>query len=81
MNFCTLQGFLKPGESNERRCDSAESLEMRMCAINNVINPKSDILIMKDNELNSDLKNVVQLKPQSMKVQLRIGEEEAIFIM
>lgn len=81
MNLCALQDFLKSGESDERRCDSAESLEMRKCDGKNVINHKPDTAMWKNNELNNDLKNVVQLKPQAMKVQLRIGEEEIIYIM
>lgn len=36
---------------------------------------------MKENELNSDLKNVVQLKPQSLKVKLRVGEEDLDFMV
>lgn len=81
MNVFTLQDFLKPGESHERRCDTVESLEMRNCKTENVINPKPNILTLKDNDLNSDLRNVVQLKPQRINVTLRVGEEELIFIM
>lgn len=72
----TLQGFLNSGESDTYRCDSAESLRIRNCQSENVINPRNDAILMKDNDLNSDPGNVVQLKPQSLKVQLRIGEEE-----
>ncbi|MCJ8729107.1 hypothetical protein PDJAM_G00102370 [Pangasius djambal] len=71
--WCKQQDFLKSGESDERRCDSAESLRMRECKSDDVINPKPDTITLKDNDLNSDPRNVVQLKPQSLKVKLRIG--------
>lgn len=54
---------------------------MRKCKRKHVIDPKPDTITMKDNDLNSDPLNVVQLKPQSLKVQLRVGEEEIVFIM
>ncbi|TTO63383.1 Integrin beta-7 [Bagarius yarrelli] len=65
--------FLKSGESDERRCDSVESLRIRMCNSEHIIDPKPSIFTMKDNKLNSDLANVVQLKPQSLRVKLRVG--------
>ncbi|KAI5109591.1 integrin beta-7 [Silurus meridionalis] len=68
-----LQDFLKYGESDERRCDSMDVLRKRNCTTNNVINPEPDIVKMKNNDLSSSSNNVVQLKPQSLKVQLRIG--------
>ncbi|KAK2858347.1 hypothetical protein Q7C36_006266, partial [Tachysurus vachellii] len=71
--WCKQKDFLKSGESDERRCDSAESLRMRSCQSENMIDPKPNIFIMKENELNSDLTNVVQLKPQSLNVKLRVG--------
>ncbi|XP_047669963.1 integrin beta-7 [Tachysurus fulvidraco] len=71
--WCKQKDFLKSGESDERRCDSAESLRMRTCQSENMIDPKPHSSIMKENELNSDLTNVVQLKPQSLKVKLRVG--------
>ncbi|XP_060776251.1 integrin beta-7 [Neoarius graeffei] len=71
--WCKQEGFLNSGESDTYRCDSAESLRIRNCQSENVINPRNDAILMKDNDLNSDPGNVVQLKPQSLKVQLRIG--------
>ncbi|XP_017334957.1 integrin beta-7 isoform X1 [Ictalurus punctatus] len=71
--WCKQLDFLNSGDSDERRCDSAESLKMRKCKRKHVIDPKPDTITMKDNDLNSDPLNVVQLKPQSLKVQLRVG--------
>ncbi|KAF7712002.1 hypothetical protein HF521_001013 [Silurus meridionalis] len=71
--WCKQQDFLKYGESDERRCDSMDVLRKRNCTTNNVINPEPDIVKMKNNDLSSSSNNVVQLKPQSLKVQLRIG--------
>lgn len=74
-----MQGFLKLGESDERRCDSAESLRTRMCE--SVIDPKAEVFTRKNNDLNSDLTNVVQFRPQALKVQLRIGEKDVLLFM
>lgn len=74
MNLCALQIFLNDGESNERRCGTSDFLKIRNCSSENIINPKAKISIKKNNDLNSDIKNVVQLKPQNIKVQLRVGE-------
>lgn len=52
-----------------------------MSTCKSVIAPKPEVITMKDNDLNNDLANVVQLKPQSLKVKLRIGEEDLVFIM
>ncbi|KAB5583751.1 hypothetical protein PHYPO_G00099270 [Pangasianodon hypophthalmus] len=71
--WCKQQDFLKSGEADERRCDSVESLGMRKCKSDNVIYPKPETVTLKNNNLNSNPRNVVQLKPQSLKVKLRIG--------
>ncbi|XP_066520776.1 integrin beta-7 [Hoplias malabaricus] len=71
--WCKMQDFLKEGESNERRCDSLESLKTRMCE-GNIINKKADMIHVKDVKLNNNPENVVQLKPQSIEVKLRVGE-------
>lgn len=65
---------MEAGESNERRCDSVESLRARQCENRNVVDPLPDTISEKDNDLNSNLENVVQLKPQSVRVKLRVGE-------
>uniref|UniRef100_A0A4W4FSK2 Integrin beta n=1 Tax=Electrophorus electricus TaxID=8005 RepID=A0A4W4FSK2_ELEEL len=72
-NVWLMQAFLKPEESDERRCDSLKSLIDRNCAKSNVIDPRAETISMKDNQLNNDLENVVQLRPQSIKVKLRVG--------
>ncbi|XP_051986141.1 integrin beta-7-like isoform X2 [Xyrauchen texanus] len=72
--WCTQTGFLKSGESNERRCDTPESLQTRSCKEEYVINPvKHPKTYMKNNDLSSDAENVVQLKPQNVKIKLRVG--------
>ncbi|XP_012678392.2 integrin beta-7-like isoform X2 [Clupea harengus] len=72
--WCKQKDFLKPGEANERRCDSAESLQSRKCANGQMINPKSPPEVKKDRELSSTKENVIQLKPQSIHLKLRIGQ-------
>lgn len=70
-----MQDFLKSGESNERRCDSPESLKARSCREDNVINPVEHPLIhVKNSDLSNDIENVVQLKPQNVNITLRVGE-------
>lgn len=69
-----LQNFLKPGEANERRCDSFDSLKDRKCNTEQVINPKNTFFFKKDTELSNDPENVVQLKPQTVNIKLRVGE-------
>ncbi|KAF5886025.1 integrin beta-7-like [Clarias magur] len=63
--------FLEKQESDGRRCDSAQFLKERNCK--KVYEPTPSTLPMKNNELNHDLKNVVQLKPQSLRAELRLG--------
>ncbi|KAI2663699.1 Integrin beta-7 [Labeo rohita] len=66
--------FLKPGESNERRCDSVESLKNRKCKADHVINPvKHPLTNVKNSDLSDDVHNVVQLKPQNVNITLRVG--------
>ncbi|XP_062393063.1 integrin beta-7-like isoform X2 [Sardina pilchardus] len=79
--WCKQGDFLKPGESNERRCDSAESLTSRKCEVGHVINPKPWKDILKDSQLSSDPKNVVQMKPQSVQLKLRIGQPHELKVV
>ncbi|XP_015462612.3 integrin beta-7 isoform X1 [Astyanax mexicanus] len=69
--WCKQQGFLKPGESNERRCDLLNSLKTRECE--EIIGQLGETSRLKDSDLNSDPDNVVQLKPQSLHVKLQLG--------
>lgn len=70
-----MQDFLKSGESNERRCDSPESLKARSCREDNVINPgKHPLIHVKNSDLSNDIENVVQLKPQNINITLRVGK-------
>ncbi|XP_067314570.1 integrin beta-7 [Pseudorasbora parva] len=72
--WCTQTDFLKPGESNERRCDSPESLKARSCKSGHVINPgKHPLIHVKNSDLSNDPEYVVQLKPQNVKITLRVG--------
>ncbi|KAL0191369.1 hypothetical protein M9458_014067, partial [Cirrhinus mrigala] len=65
--------FLKSGESNERRCDSPESLKNRKCEPDHVINPvKHPLTNVKNSDLSDNPGNVVQLKPQNIKITLRV---------
>ncbi|XP_051753732.1 integrin beta-7 [Ctenopharyngodon idella] len=72
--WCTQTDFLKSGESNERRCDSPESLKARSCKEDHVINPvKHPLTNVKNSKLSNDSDNVVQLKPQNINITLRVG--------
>uniref|UniRef100_A0A673M6L5 Integrin beta n=1 Tax=Sinocyclocheilus rhinocerous TaxID=307959 RepID=A0A673M6L5_9TELE len=72
--------FLKPGESNERRCDSPEALKARRCKGDHVINPgKHPLTYVKNSDLSSDRENVVQLRPQNINIKLRVGEFKTSF--
>ncbi|XP_016322549.1 integrin beta-7-like [Sinocyclocheilus anshuiensis] len=72
--WCTQTDFLKPGESNERRCDSPEALKARRCKGDHVINPgKHPLTYVKNSDLSSDRENVVQLRPQNINIKLRVG--------
>uniref|UniRef100_A0A8C1VBG2 Integrin beta n=1 Tax=Cyprinus carpio TaxID=7962 RepID=A0A8C1VBG2_CYPCA len=72
--------FLKPGESNERRCDSTRSLRERKCKEDHVINPgKHPLTYVKNSKLSSERENVVQLRPQNINITLRIGELKTSF--
>lgn len=74
-NFLVMQDFLKSGESNERRCDSPESLKARSCKEDHVINPvKHPLIYVKNSKLSNSAENVVQLKPQNINITLRVGE-------
>ncbi|XP_076131424.1 integrin beta-7-like isoform X1 [Alosa pseudoharengus] len=77
--WCKQKVFLKSGESNERRCDSPESLRSRKCE--NVINPKSEMEFRMDKPLSSEKDDVIQLKPQSIEVKLRIGQPEEFKVL
>ncbi|KAJ8400908.1 hypothetical protein AAFF_G00392620 [Aldrovandia affinis] len=72
--WCKQKDFLKSGEPNERRCDTAKALEDRNCGKGDMVDPLSVLELMKDKELQSDPENVVQLRPQNIHLKLRIGE-------
>ncbi|KAL1272636.1 hypothetical protein QQF64_028498 [Cirrhinus molitorella] len=72
--WCTRTDFLESGESNERRCDSPESLETRGCRKDHMINPgKNPLNFVKNSDLSNEHDNVVQLKPQNVNIKLRVG--------
>ncbi|XP_056605956.1 integrin beta-7 [Triplophysa dalaica] len=71
--WCTKANFLKPGEANERRCNSPDSLKDQKCDNEHVINPKNDFILKKATDLSNDPENVVQLKPQNINIKLRVG--------
>ncbi|CAL8335759.1 unnamed protein product [Lota lota] len=69
--WCTKKGFLQPGESIERRCDASEALTRRHCE--QQFTPDTEMVFMADNPLSDDPKKTVQLKPQFLHIQLRVG--------
>ncbi|KAK6321383.1 hypothetical protein J4Q44_G00083590 [Coregonus suidteri] len=72
--WCKHKDFLKSGESTERRCDTVESLRTRRCEQTDIINPQSELVFLKNNELSSNPDNVVQLKPQNLLFKLRVDQ-------
>ncbi|KAL2094673.1 hypothetical protein ACEWY4_009392 [Coilia grayii] len=70
--WCPDKNFLKPGESNERRCDAAEALKNRKC--NNTVNSQPSMTVKKDRKLSNERDQVIQLKPQAIHLKLRIGQ-------
>ncbi|XP_064160840.1 integrin beta-7 [Anguilla rostrata] len=74
--WCWQQDFLKAGEPNERRCDTAEALKERNCEKGYVVNPLSRVEVLKNIDLRSDSENVVQLQPQSLHLKIRVGVPE-----
>lgn len=71
--WCKKMGFLKPGESSERRCDTDESLTSRSCDKANIVNPHAKQEELKNSDLSNKADNVVQLKPQNLQFALRVG--------
>ncbi|TRY54956.1 hypothetical protein DNTS_020719 [Danionella cerebrum] len=66
--------FLRSGESNERRCDSPNSLKERKCSEDNVLNHVKDPLkYLKNRQLSDNSDSVVQLSPQNVNITLRVG--------
>ncbi|XP_063059171.1 integrin beta-7-like [Engraulis encrasicolus] len=73
-DWCSQKNFLKAGESNERRCDSAEALKARKCHTV-VPDSQSSSYNGKNRELGDQGDDgVVQLKPQTVNLDLRIGQ-------
>ncbi|XP_056131295.1 integrin beta-7 [Lampris incognitus] len=71
--WCKQKDFLKAGESNARRCDSEESLTGRRCEERHLVYPRVEVVALKNNDLSDRAGSVVQLKPQNVKVKLRVG--------
>ncbi|XP_036389466.1 integrin beta-7-like [Megalops cyprinoides] len=71
--WCVKKDFLKAGEPNERRCDTTEALRIRNCSLEEVINPQPTTETIRDKEFRSGPGAVVQLRPQSLHLKLRVG--------
>ncbi|KAG7471816.1 hypothetical protein MATL_G00102010 [Megalops atlanticus] len=71
--WCVKKDFLKGGEPNERRCDTPEALSIRNCSLEEVINPQPTTETIWDKEFRSGPGAVVQLRPQSLHLKLRVG--------
>ncbi|KAG7258094.1 hypothetical protein CRUP_022635, partial [Coryphaenoides rupestris] len=66
-------GFLQTGESSEWRCDTAEALARRRCDKDNQFNPDTKPQELMNKELSNSPGNEVQLKPQNIRIPLRLG--------
>ncbi|XP_072029330.1 integrin beta-1-like [Amphiura filiformis] len=78
--WCTQDNYTATGAA---RCDLAESLQKRGCAPSQITNPKSDTTIIKNVPLSnagSNASNIVQVKPQEIRLTLRPGEVETVIM-
>ncbi|MBN3307222.1 ITB7 protein, partial [Amia calva] len=73
--WCSKVDFLQPGEGQSRRCGSVEALKGRGCTQDKIQSPREGMKLLKNQPINSGQKGdtVVQLRPQSLNLQLRLG--------
>ncbi|XP_072434604.1 integrin beta-2 isoform X1 [Chiloscyllium punctatum] len=76
--WCKALNFTKAGEPNSARCDSVKSLENRGCKKAEIINPQNDIELQLNKELVNSGSNVIQIKPQKVKLFLRRDSPQKI---
>ncbi|XP_060683576.1 integrin beta-2 [Hemiscyllium ocellatum] len=76
--WCKALNFTKAGEPNSARCDSVKSLENRGCKRAEIINPQNDIELQLNKELVNSGTNVIQIKPQKVKLFLRRDSPQKI---
>lgn len=72
--WCKQKVFLKRGESNERRCDTLESLQSRKCE--DVIYTEPKMHTRMNRPLNNKTGSEIQLTPQAVSLTLPIGQPE-----
>ncbi|XP_067111020.1 integrin beta-2 isoform X2 [Osmerus mordax] len=68
--WCKQLNFTKPGEPEASRCDTKAQLIQKGCMDGNIISPSNVLQTEENKPLITDS---VQLKPQSVKLQLRPG--------
>ncbi|XP_041056386.1 integrin beta-2 isoform X3 [Carcharodon carcharias] len=76
--WCKALNFTKAGEPNSARCDSVETLKSRGCQRADIINPQNDMELQVDKPLVHSGDNVIQIKPQKVKLFLRRGSPQNI---
>lgn len=71
-----MQNFTKAGEQEAARCDTQARLIERGCKMEEIISPKSDVTIVKQDPLSSSFtqQEPVQLSPQNIRLTLRPGQ-------
>ncbi|XP_078085091.1 integrin beta-2-like isoform X2 [Mustelus asterias] len=78
--WCKALNFTKAGESNSARCDLVEALKQRGCKHVDIINPRNTMELQVDKSLVNSGDNVIQIKPQRVKLYLRRGSPQKIAV-
>lgn len=78
--MCILLFLQKSLQTNiTNHCIDSNNIPNNWCESDKIINPQASEEIIKDDPLQSDvIENVIQMKPQHVKLKLRKGEEHTI---
>uniref|UniRef100_A0A8B9L7G3 Integrin beta n=1 Tax=Astyanax mexicanus TaxID=7994 RepID=A0A8B9L7G3_ASTMX len=83
--WCTLEAFLKQGESKSTRCDEIEALIKKGCPDKSIENPRGTVSINQNKPVTNRKKDVAeklkpdqitQIQPQKLTLDLRAGEPQ-----
>ncbi|XP_059812177.1 integrin beta-7 isoform X2 [Hypanus sabinus] len=77
-SWCKYKSFTKPGEPDSVRCDGKESLQIRGCPVDEIINPNSSHEVLENRKLGQPVQGEghVQLAPQKIRIKIRPGWTE-----
>eukprot|EP00062_Callorhinchus_milii_P006445 gi/632946998/ref/XP_007888838.1/ PREDICTED: integrin beta-2 isoform X2 [Callorhinchus milii] len=71
--WCKQMNFSKEGETSSSRCDSLSNLIARKCKRQDIINPQSELSEIVNDPFQIRKDNVIQIKPQKIRLALRRG--------